>query len=91
MGEQPRRRPVFRHQLNRLFIERDKRFTAQPAALIGDNTVREIASGFQDREPSLSRRPVHHNVSRVQQISDRRRDIFFRQLSPPAQDPNQLA
>ncbi len=82
---------MLRHQLNSLFIERDEGFAAQPGALIGDDAVCEIASSFQDSESSLNRRPVHHNVSSVQQISDRRRDIVFRQFSAPAQDPNQLA
>ena len=63
--------PLLRHRFDRLFIERNEGFAAQPMAFIRHDAVGEIAASFEDREPGFNSGPVHHDISSIQQIANR--------------------
>ena len=60
--KEPRRLTLSRQQLHRLLVEGNKRFPAQPTAVISDDAIGEIAAGLENGKAKLedlNRRAVH--------------------------------
>ena len=74
-GQQARLLSLLGDQRDRLLVEGDEGFAAEPSALVSDQAIGEVAAGLEDRQPGIDRRAVGGDVAGVQQGFDGGGDV----------------